>query len=236
MYSYRVMEDLSLICLDAGRDLMGLIAEDKDALLTLPNITEKDFTSLGELRLAVWAAEVAMQISSVPETAQQLREKVQQLRENRTRLFGVINLIWPEDAEMQELMIKLKRGTGYADLANDGLALSQALNQREAEMGTWVNLSQMKTLLENTSMLAGQIMELRKSPKDPEELEKTKEKRDSLYAMFEARSNEIARAGRFLWEDKDEVRFEAYAPLYRVYLRNARKSGPTETTDTNTPA
>jgi len=175
-------------------------------------------------RLALWAAEVDVQLSLTEGRGEKLRAAAVELRRRRKQLFGMIDWVWPGDEQMQSMLQTLRQGQGYIDLANDGLGLSEKFTERIKEAETHVNPKELSAVFEQTRLLSSQVMELRQAPKEPNDLSEVTELRNRVYSLFHNLYNEIARAGRYLYGEKDEARVEAYAPLYRVYLRRVRQN------------
>lgn len=219
-----------LLILSAGLHLQERIEQDRKQLLTIPNVTEELLKDLAILRMALWQTSVQLLLDMPEDSKQSLQEVVNALRVLRQRMFGAIDFVWPTDKDAQTQLAALRKGRGYADLANDGLALHTLFTQRIEKAKEWIKEDKLTDILGQLDTLSPLLLQLRQSSKSNTKTDHTLDLHHRVYSLYEKAYNQVARTGRFLFEETDPVRAIAYAKLYSTYMRlraqNATPSNP----------
>ncbi len=203
-----VLDEVGLLVEQAKKDLGNLV--------TMPTVEAKMIEELSRYRLAYWHASLEVLMSQGESKRKNIQEITQQLRSIRRRLFGGIDVVWPDDQAMQDRLAALRRGSGYADLASDVVALVGLYRSHLDEASARLQRAPLEALLEEGSRLAPLLLDTRKEEGETSDTEKKIEIQRRLFVLLEELYNEIAAAGAYVFR-RDPQR----AALYPPNLRNA---------------
>lgn len=216
--SENVPTEMSL-CLELGLGLHKQATTDAQRLLSLPTLSQSDLDRLDSLRMALWHTEVSSVLVLPEARTQKVLEVVKELRKERKRLFGVIDVVWPEDETMQKTLASLKAGSGYADLGNDGLGIARLIRDNLSFVQERLQPKPLEESVEKIDKLSHLLQDLRQDATDATLQRVTEDIRKRMYTLFERAYTKVARGGTYLFEQTDPTRAAAYAPLYTGYLR-----------------
>ena len=213
-------------------DLVWLLIKqakaDERELVTMPAITAQSIEEITQLRLAYWHASLEVEMSQSESKRKRAQELMRKLRTIRRRLFGAIDVIWPDDEAMQDRLTALKKGQGHADLASDIVALVGLYRPRLKEAAAWLHTAPLEALLDEGSRLAPEMLEARKEEGQTTEAEKKIEMQRRLFALLEDAYNEIAATGAYVFR-RDPQHAENYAHTLRSAYARAHQPTPTPT-------
>jgi hypothetical protein len=221
-----VLQDVVMV-LDLVWSLIKQAKEDVNDLVKMPDFAAQSIEEIGRLRLAYWHASLEVEMSQSESKRKHTQDLTRKLRTIRRRLFGGIDVIWPDDKEMQDRLATLRKGQGHADLANDIVALVGLYRPRLQEASAWLQTAPLEALLDEGSHLAPMLITSRNDEGETTETEKKIDTQRRLFALLEDAYNEIASAGAYIFR-----RHPQHAEVYASTLRSAyaRTRIPTPTT------
>lgn len=204
--------------LDIALSLGEQAGKDLEGLKKMPGFEASAVERLQGLRWALWFACVELEASQPESKRKSTQEVAQKLKAARKRLYGGLDLIWPEDKEIQDQVAKLRQGKGHADLAKDVMALTRLYKAREVEVQEWLKDQKLGEVLEEAGRLSPLLLDLRE-----EEGEKTNTEimiglQRRLFFLLQDTYDEIAAAGSYIHR-KNPVLAEKYIPFRTAYLR-----------------
>jgi hypothetical protein len=202
--------------LDVVRVMVGQAKKDVGELVKMPGVKAGMVEELSQLRLAYWHASLEVAMSQSESKRKNILAISQQLRSIRRRLFGGMDVIWAEDSAMQERLALLRKGSGYADLASDVVALVALYRPRLEEAAAWLQRAPLEALLDEGNNLAPLLLDTRNEEGETTDTEKKLDTQRRLFVLMEDIYNEFAAAGLYLFRRDAE-----HAALYPLNLRTA---------------
>lgn len=228
-----VLQDVVAV-LDIVRALTEQAKKDLGELVKMPGVEAKKVEELSQLRSAYWHASLEVSMSQSESKRKNIQEISQQLRLIRRRLFGGIDVIWGDDAAMQERLAVLRRGSGYADLASDVVALVALYRPRLDEAAAWLQRAPLEALLDEGNNLAPLLLNARNEEGETTDTEKKLDTQRRLFILLEDMYNELAAAGAYLFR-RDAQRLALYPPnLRNAYTRALPAPKKASTTNAKT--
>jgi len=209
-------------CLDVGLDLMGLVADDQSKLIALPNIDKDLIAEFATLRMALWQTGAQLLIALSGDQKSRLVNTAKELRAMRTQMFAIFGLVWPSDKAKQQFLAEIRKGSGYADLSQDCLALVGQIKEHKKDILEFVQEKPLDELLKNVEKLAPRIVEWRHKDNLKTQVQSAELLHNQIFSLYQQRFNLLAKAGRYLFDEVDNARYEAYAPFNKAYLRALR--------------